>query len=114
MRKINYTFALILMLMLSSCYSVRFGMSDGSAVNKPIPNTDDESYYINKEYYVIDTTVNLGITDADFMINDCSKCENGIYSVEYKVSFDYILLNLITFGSCRKVDIKYVCKKEDL
>lgn len=110
MRTISHALTLILMLMISSCYSVKFGSRDSSAEDLDIVNNNCQNYDSEEKVYYIDTTVS---SPSKFMMNDCGVCKDGLYSVEYVVRLDYILLNMITFGTCNKVDIKYVCKKKD-
>lgn len=102
----------VAILSLSSCYSVRVANRSGIFERSVVPNQDVESYYTDKSFFVIDTTISTGPHDPDFTIFDCDRCKNGIYSVEYEVTLGYALLNMITFGTCKKVDVKIVCIKE--
>lgn len=80
----------------------------------PDQNERDD-YYRDKKVIVLDTIIkaNVAIDDITIPVRRLH-CETGkLYSVEYKDTFGGNLLYLITFGSRRKVKIKYVCMKPE-
>lgn len=102
--------AIILAMLVCSCYSVRLISRDGIA--EPDLANESQDFYKNKKVFVIDTTINLKVTEGSFsLIRNCGP--TGFYAVEYRVSLGHVLLSGITFGRVRKVKIKYVRLKED-
>lgn len=100
----------LLSIGLSSCYSVRLVSRDG--VPEPGTTNEDQDFYKNKKVFVIDTTINLKVTEGSFnLIRNCGPL--GFYAVEYRVSLGHILLSGITLGRTRKVKVKYVRLKDD-
>ena len=98
-----------LLSFLTSCYSVR--IASQHSVPEPDISTNTTGYYGNKKFTVLDTVIRIKLTTKDFTFN--VPCSNeGLYSVEYKVSFGGLLLSALTFGRHRKVKVTYVCVKE--
>lgn len=100
--------ALIIMLFLTSCYSVRIMSRHGTP--EPDPLNQSGNFYKLKKVHVLDTTISLKLHEGDFYFIE--PCNSGFHSVEYRVTFGGVLLSAITFGKKRKVKIKYVCMKE--
>lgn len=103
---------LLIIYSLSSCYSVRISSRDGIPEGRKTPAPNEEIFYKDKPYHVMDTTFRQGVLNSDFTLNSSEKCPNGFYSVEYKVNASHVLLNLITLGKVKKIKVKYVCIKE--
>ncbi len=101
----------LLCLFFLSCYSVKLVSVNG--IPNPDPNNDSDNGYRNQRVIVLDTIVKAGsTTDVISIRTQREGCESGkLHSVEYKNTFGGSLLYLITFGSKRKVRIKYVCNK---
>lgn len=101
-------FSLIL-LILTSCYSVRLKTVDG--VPEPDPISDRDDFYRNMKVVEKDTVINMGVVEKDFtlLIDDCA--DDGFHTLEYRNTFGGIMLNAITFGRKRQVRLKYVCMK---
>lgn len=100
----------LLSIALSSCYSVRLVSRDG--IPEPGITNEDQDFYKNKKVFVIDTTINLKVTEGSFsLIRNCGP--SGFYAVEYRVSLGHVLLSGITLGRTRKVKVKYVRLKDD-
>ncbi len=99
----------LIMILLSSCYSVRVMNKDAIPEADPLNTSGD--FYKSKKVHVIDTVITLKAQEGEFtLIERCPT--DGFYSFEYRVTFGGILLNTITFGSRRQVKIKYVCLKQ--
>lgn len=109
-----------LLLLLTSCYSVRLVSTHGA----PMPcqsgiekhcKEDHGNFYRDKAVVVIDTVVKSSLFTEDIgMRIQRSGCETGkLFSVEYKNTLGGSLLYLVTFGSKRKVRIKYICMKPE-
>ena len=99
----------IIMIALSSCYSVRIVNREGTPEPDPLNNSNN--FYKGKKVHVLDTTISLKLQEGEFyLIERCPS--GGFFSVEYRVTFGGVLLSAITFGKKRKVKIKYVCLKE--
>ncbi len=99
-------------LFFASCYSVRIVVRDG--VPEPAYTTDRSGgFYAGKQFFVIDTTIKLGLADdmGQYLAKSCSS--NSLYALEYRVTFGDILINGLTFGKHRRVRVKYVCAKEE-
>ena len=108
------TSALILSFFLvSSCYSVRILSTKGAPMPPEEMSRDD--WYRDKMVVEIDTVVKAGITTDDIAFRVLGEgCETGkLFSVEYKNTFGGSLLYVVTFGSKRKVKLKYVCMKPE-
>lgn len=99
--------------LLVSCYSVKIVSTNGTPNPDPLNDNDDD--YRNKRVIVVDTVIKAGTTTASLGLRtQRTGCESGkIHSVEYKNTFGGTLLYLVTFGSKRKVKIKYVCMKTE-
>lgn len=96
-------------LLLHSCYSVQFKVSNGQAEPCDTEREDWLSGYCVRE---LDTVVKVGTITKENTIN-IKDCESGaLHTVEYRNTFGGILLYLVTFGRKRQVKIKYVCIKE--
>ena len=102
-----------LLLLCISCYSVKIVSVNGTP--NPDPNNDSDDDYRNKRVIVLDTVIKAGsTTDAIGIRTQREGCTSGkLHSVEYKNTFGGSLLYLITFGSKRKVRVKYVCMKTE-
>ena len=99
----------IVLILLSSCYSVRVVNRDGVAENDPENMSDD--WYRGKKVHKLDTTISLKLLEGEFFLLE--KCPSGcFFSFEYRVTFGSVLLSGVTFGKKRRVKIKYVCQKE--
>jgi hypothetical protein len=112
MKQLNFFILLIMMCVLTSCYSVRLRNINGAPQLDPFSDRDD--YYRGMDVVEIDTTINIKISSKDFtyLIKESDSCESGkINMIEYRNTFGSLLLNAITFGRKRKVKIKYVCEK---
>lgn len=94
-----------------SCYSVRIVSTKGTP--NPDPLNDEDGDYRNKRVIVLDTTIKVGATTDVIQLKTSQiGCESGrLHSVEYANTFGGALLYLVTFGTKRKVRIKYVCMK---
>lgn len=102
-------FAIILLIFLSSCYSVRVVSRDGVPEPDPLNTSDD--FYKGKKVHVVNTTVPLKLQEGSFyLIEKCAA--GGFYSFEYRTTLGGILLNAITLGKRKQVKIKYVCLKQ--
>ncbi len=114
------TFLLVgILTLFASCYSVRLVSTHGAPNPcqtgvEPDCMEDLGNFYRDKRVVVIDTVVKAGVTTDDIGIRvQRSGCETGkLFSVEYKNTFGGSLLYLVTFGSKRKVKIKYICMKQ--
>lgn len=108
------------LLLFTSCYSVRLVSTKGapmpcqSGIDENCPE-DQGNFYRDKRVVVLDTIIKASIAVDDIGIRvQRFGCETGkLFSVEYKNTFGGSLLYLITFGSKRKVKIKYVCMKPE-
>lgn len=102
---------LICLLFLSSCYSIRIASKEG--VPEPsVLGTDEVGFYADKAFTVLDTTIKLKIYENDAMfIESCDS--DGLYSVEYRIRFIDLIWNALTFGTQKKVRVKYVCLKPE-
>ena len=77
----------------------------------PDPQSTTPGPYENIQKIEIDTTINMKLTDEDF-IYIIKNCESGgVYMLEYKNSLSSVLLAAITFGRKRKVKITYSCNQ---
>ena len=104
---------LFCIISLTSCYSVRIVNSQGTV--NPDPLSERTDFYRDKMVFELDTVVkaNAFIDEVTFIASG-NHCQSGkLFSVEYKNSFGASLLYLITFGSRRKVKMKYVCLKPE-
>ena len=109
MKKIHLLCIAVLLIFLSSCYSVRVINKDG--IPEPDPLNTSGDFYKGKKVHVLDTVISLKIQEGEFsLIERCPS--GGFYSLEYRATFGGVLLNAITFGRKRQVKIKYVCLKQ--
>lgn len=105
----SFLLSLLIMLCLSSCYSVRIVSRNG--VPEPDPLNNPDNFYKGKKLHVLDTTITLKLHEGEFhLIEKCGA--GGFYSVEYRNTFGGLLLSAITLGKKRQVKVKYVCLKE--
>ncbi|RZS93887.1 hypothetical protein [Aquimarina brevivitae] len=115
MRKTTFSilFIIVVLLCFTSCYSVRIVSSQGTV--NPDPMSERADFYRDKMIIELDTVVKASaFTDEVSFIASGTRCKSGkLHSVEYKNSFGASLLYLVTFGSRRKVKIKYVCLKTE-
>lgn len=110
MKFIKITLFMALFLVMTSCYSVRFQVSNG--VWEPADN-EIEGTYAGYNVRTIDTVINRKLTTGEHYFN-ISNCESGaLHTVEYKTTFGGLLLNTLTLGRKKKVKIKYVCIMEN-
>jgi hypothetical protein len=108
-RKFRMLFISCIILIFSSCYSVRVVNKD--AIPEPDPLNTKGDFYKGKKVHVVDTVIKLKPQEGEFsFIQRCAT--DGFYSFEYRVTFGGVLLNTITFGRQRQVKIKYVCIKQ--
>ena len=109
-KSIGFLFVIfILLIFLSSCYSVRLVNKEG--IPEPDPLNTSGNFYKGKKVHVIDTTITLKLQEGEFyLIERCAT--GGFYSFEYRVTFGGALLSAVTFGKKRQVKIKYVCLKQ--
>ncbi len=110
MRVLRIFLYLCIVLTISSCYSVRFQVSNGQWESA---DTEIDGSYAGYNVHTLDTIVTIKSTTGKdyFNIYDCPS--GALHTVEYKNSLGSILLNCITFGRKKKVKIKYVCIKEN-
>ncbi len=95
--------------LLTSCYTVRFMVSNG------VPETEDsdsEDPLAGQQWREKKMVVNRKILNGNefFTIKDCDS--GSLHTIEYKTTFGGILLYIITFGTNKEVKIRYVCTKE--
>ena len=100
--------------MVASCYPTRFVSTHGAPM--PAETVQGDDWYRDKMYGEYDTIVKTSAINDGMMIKVPRKfCESGkLFSVEYKDTFGGNLLYLFSFGTRRKVKIKYVCMLPDL
>ncbi|NER13573.1 hypothetical protein GWK08_09005 [Leptobacterium flavescens] len=99
---------LLLTVLLHSCYSAVLTSTHG----EPMPEINDrEDFFRDKMVIEYDTVVKAGVAiDYSIIPVQRKRCETGkLHSVEFRNTFGGVLLYLVTFGSKRKVSIKYVC-----
>ncbi len=101
--------ALTLLLLITSCYSVRMQTTTG--IPMPDPLSDREDFYRNMQVFEKDTVIRIGKFDKEFtlLIKNCAS--GALHTVEYRNTFGGLLLSAFTFGKRRHVKIKYVCIK---
>ena len=112
MKHIKFFILIIILCMLTSCYSVRLRNINGTP--QPDPFSDRDDYYRGMAVIEVDTVISMKLTSKDFtyLIKESEACESGkINIVEYRSTFGGVLLSAISFGKKRKVKIKYVCEK---
>lgn len=104
----------MLMLALQSCYSVRLRSVEGAY--EPEAPLVREDYYRGMAVNELDTVIKISATSKDFtlLIKKTELCPSGkLHTVEYRNTLGSVLLSGITFGRKRKVNIKYVCMKDN-
>jgi len=116
MKHFSIKFTMILLsicLTMSSCYSVKLVSTHGTP--NPDPMNDEDGPYRNQQVTELNTVIKSGTTTDGMTLKvQREGCDSGqLFSVEYKNTFGGALLYLITFGSKRKVKIKYVCMKPE-
>ena len=101
---------------LQSCYSIRVSSSKGTMNPDTDPTTETHDW--TRGFEVIE--INKVIKSSTFNKNDGFKaivedrCESGkLHSFEYVNSLGGSLLYLITFGSRRKIKLRYICMKKE-
>jgi len=110
MRLLKIMMFLLLFSLLTSCYSVRFQVANGTW--EPADN-EREGPYAGYNVHTLDTIVTRKLTTGKGYFN-IFNCESGaLHTVEYRTTFGGILLNGVTFGRKKKVKIKYVCIAEN-
>ena len=113
----KFVVLLLFTLMLSSCYSVRLLSTRGAPQPKADPSEEGNDKYRTVEMIEIDTVIKVNITTKsfDYFIKETKKCKTGeLHSVEYRNTFGGLLLSAITFGTRRKMKVKYVCMKKEI
>ena len=99
----------ILIIFLSSCYSVRVVNRDGVPEPDPLNTSDD--FYKGKKVQLLDTAITLKALEGEFFLIE--RCPSGsFYSFEYRATLGGVLLNAVTLGKKHQVKIKYVCSKQ--
>ncbi len=97
------------LLLLQSCYSVTLVSKTGSGVTNPL--NKEIGIFTGKEVTEINKTVKVKVIDKELGIFE--KCEgDGFFAIQYRVTLGSVLFNAITFGTRRKVNIRYVCLKK--
>ena len=112
MKQVKFLGVIVLIVLFSSCYSVRLRNVNGAPQLDPFSDRDD--YYRGMSVVELDTVIKIGATSKDFtyLIKEGEACESGKMNIlEYRNTFGGLLLSAITFGRKRKVKIKYVCEK---
>jgi len=99
---------LLITLITSSCYTVRFKVAN--SIPEPFPN-HLENVYRDLRVYTCDTTVRINMLNKDFtmLVKTCPS--GGLAIVEYRNTFGGVLLSAITLGRVRQIRVKYVCTK---
>ena len=105
---------MLLVLILQSCYSTRLVSTRGNAM--PTTSIEGDDWYRDKTFGEYTAVLKTSILTDGVMIKvPREKCESGkLFSVEYKDTFGGNLLYLFSFGTKRKVKIKYVCMQPEL
>ncbi|RMA64394.1 hypothetical protein [Ulvibacter antarcticus] len=108
LRSIILTFVFFTMI---SCYSVRIVSTKGSPM--PPLEMEGDDWYRDKMVVEIDTVLKAGTLTDDVIFRVLRDgCETGkLFSVEYKNTFSGSMKYIFSFGSKRKVKLKYVCMK---
>ena len=99
MKYIKFFILIIILCMLTSCYSVRLRNINGTP--QPDPFSDRDDYYRGMAVIEVDTVISMKLTSKDFtyLIKESEACESGkINIVEYRSTFGGVLLSAITFG----------------
>lgn len=113
MKKIRKVFVVsIICIFFTSCYSVRLRSVNGVMQPDPASNRDD--YYRGVKVVELDTIVRIDPVSKDFtfLIKATNACKTGkLHTIEFKNTFNGLLLNTVTFGRQRRLKVKYVCMK---
>ncbi len=110
MKTLQFLLCFCAIVVLSSCYSVRFQVEQGQW--DPAENQQDPDY-AGYNVHTLDTVIKRKITTGPHYFN-IPNCESqALHTVEYRTTFGGLLLNVVTFGRKKKVKIKYVCIKEN-
>ena len=82
----------------------------------PAEVVEGDTWYKDKTWGEYVATVKTSVLNDGIEIKvPREKCESGkIFSVEYKDTFGGNILYVLSFGTRRKVKIKYVCMLPDL
>jgi hypothetical protein len=108
-RRAKWLLIPLLIVLLTSCYSVRIVNKDG--VPEPDPLNQSGNFYKGLKVHTLDTTIKLKLAEGEFhLIERCAS--GGFFSFEYRVNLGGVLLSAVTLGKLRRVKIKYVCLKE--
>lgn len=111
MKKLQLFIMLILALTLFSC-----GTSVVFTSTRGVPNPDMNEYkdFFRDKYTIeIDTVMRGATTASDLVKASGVGCESGkIFAVEFKQSFGSRLWSFITFGSRRRITLRYVCMQD--
>ena len=108
----NICIVSIISLLMCSCYSVRLVSTEGAPQKDPFSERDDK--FRDLSVVEKDTVIKVSITTGsfDYLIKKDKLCKSGkLHSVEYRSTFGGVLLSAITFGTRRKMKVKYVCMK---
>jgi len=111
MKKLRLFITLTLTFMLFSCgTSVILTSTHGV----PKPDMNEYKDFFRDKYTVELDTVLRGATVATDLIKvSRDGCESGkLFAVEFKQSFGSSLWSFITFGSRRRVKLRYVCMQD--
>ncbi|NND63677.1 MAG: hypothetical protein HKN48_10865 [Flavobacteriaceae bacterium] len=110
MKKQNLILAALVLILLTSCYSVRVKVTNGPG---PEPaDTESEVVTAGELVRILDTVAKVGIETNEYPIN-IPDCKSGaLHSVEYRTTFGGLLKYILTLGKRRTVKVKYVCVKK--
>lgn len=112
MKQFKFFLLIISACILTSCYSVRLRNVNGAPQLDPFSDRDDD--FRGMAVIELDTVVKtkLGTKEFTHLIKESDQCESGkINIIEYRNTLGGVLLSGVTFGSKRRVTIKYVCEK---
>ncbi len=107
------TLVIISLVLLQSCYSMRFVSVNGDEQPDPLSTRTD--YYRDMMVVEKDTTITVKGTTKNFslLIKENSACKSGkLHTFEVRNTLGGVLLSGITLGRKRRVKIKYVCQLE--
>ena len=110
----KHALLIVFSILLSSCYSVRVVSTKGTP--QPDPFSERKDKYRNIQVVEIDTVIKVNVITKsfDYLIKEDKLCKTGkLHSVEYRSTFGGVLLSAITFGTRRKMKVKYVCMKKE-
>lgn len=107
-RNIRFASIITALFLLQSCYTVTLVTKRGSGEGDPFNN--EAGIFNNKKVVPIDTVIKVKLIDHQLgMFEQCP--DGGFYGLEYRVTLGSVLLNAISFGTRRKVKVRYVCLK---